>query len=217
MRILSVNISPPREVNLNGSMVRTSICKVPQRGPVHLGPRALGGDGQADLKHHGHPHQAVYFYGIEHHRYWSQELGRSDLVPGQFGENFTSEGFLETDVRVGDLYRIGGAVVRVTSLRGPCGTLARRMGVPDFVTRFRASLRLGVYAATVEEGAVAAGDEIILLERDPRPLTIHRLGAVYYGAPVTRAELDEILAHPHLPGMTAEALRAKHPHWFGNS
>jgi MOSC domain-containing protein YiiM len=213
MKILSVNTSPPRDVRFNGHTVHTSICKEPRIGPVHLGPRSLDGDGQADRKHHGHPHQAVYFYDISHHRYWSETLGRSDLVPGQFGENFTCDGFLETEVRVGDVYRIGGAVVRATSLRGPCGTLARRMGVADFVALFRASLRLGVYAATLEEGPVEAGDEIVLLERDPRDLTIHRLGAVYYGAPVSRAELEEILAHPHLPAMTADALRAKHPEW----
>ena len=98
----------------------TGIFKEPVRGPIMVGREHLEGDGQADLFLHGGVHKAVYAYPVEHYDDWKRELGRDDLVHGQFGENFTVEGLLEEEVHIGDVFRIGRPSVQISQPREPC-------------------------------------------------------------------------------------------------
>ena len=107
MRLVSVNVSLPRPVEFRGQAVSTSIFKEPVGGRVLARRLSLEGDWQADLRSHGGLNKAVYAYPREHYARWSQELGRDDLRPGQFGENLTVEGLTEETVRLGDVFRVG--------------------------------------------------------------------------------------------------------------
>src|SRR5262249_50124324 len=120
MKLLSVNVSRPREVLHDGRVVRTGIFKEPVAGRVLVRRLNLDGDAQADLTVHGGLHKAVYVYPFEHYAFWAQELGRDDFAFGQFGENLTTEGLLEDAVHVGDVFRVGGALVQVSQPRVPC-------------------------------------------------------------------------------------------------
>ena len=86
---------------------------------------AVDGDGQADPNAHGGVHKAAYAYSIENYEYWKRELGRDDFGYGQFGENFTVEGMLEDVVHLGDVFRVGGAMVQISEPRAPCAKRAR--------------------------------------------------------------------------------------------
>jgi len=171
MKLLSVNIAAPREVH-GRRRYRTGIYKQAAAAPIWLGRLNLAGDGQADLKAHGGPYQAVYAYPYEHYAYWSAELRRDDFAYGQFGENFTLTGLLESDVDVGSIYRIGQAVVQVTQPRIPCFKLADKMGIPGFAKTFLQANRSGFYLRVLEEGEVAAGDAIALLQADAAGISI---------------------------------------------
>src|SRR5271157_2513748 len=94
MRVLSVNVGMPREVQWKGSTVSTAIFKEPVAGKVALRKLNLDGDAQADLTVHGGPDKAVYAYASEHYRDWEAKLRRK-LPPGAFGENLTTEGLFE--------------------------------------------------------------------------------------------------------------------------
>src|SRR5262245_66252613 len=96
MRLVSVNVSLPRLAEFRGQAVSTSIFKEPVGGRVRVRRLSLEGDGQADLRSHGGLNKAVYAYPLEHYARWSEELGRDDLRPGQFGGNLTLKG-LTTD------------------------------------------------------------------------------------------------------------------------
>jgi len=120
MKLVSVNVSLPKEVPSQGGMVKTGIFKEPVKGRVMLRRENLDGDGQADRSVHGGVHKAAYAYPLEHYGDWSRELGRSDLTFGQFGENFTVEGMLEDEIRIRDVFRVGAARVEVTQPRMPC-------------------------------------------------------------------------------------------------
>ena len=180
MKLLSVNVSLPREVPYRDGTLTTGIYKEPIEGRVWLGQLHLEGDGQADLKAHGGTYKAVYVYPHEHYAYWSTELGRDDLTYGQFGENFTVEGMLETDVNVGDTYRIGSALVQVTQPRVPCFKLAHKMGIPTFVKTFLQANRPGFYLRVLEEGEVGGGDEIELVQADPVGMSIAEMNHLLY-------------------------------------
>jgi MOSC domain-containing protein YiiM len=163
VRLVSVNVGLPRHVEWRGRRVRTSIWKEPVGGRVRVTRLNVEGDRQADLRVHGGPDKAVYAYPSEHYAYWRRELPDVDFPWGAFGENLTTEGLLETGVRVGDRLRAGSAEFVVTDPRMPCYKLGVRFGRDDMVKRFMASGRSGFYLAVLAEGDVAAGDPIELV------------------------------------------------------
>ena len=110
------------------------------------------GDEQSDLTVHGGIEKAVYAYPSEHYAYWRNELVGADLPMGVFGENLTTEGLLESEVRIGSRFRIGSAEFVVTQPRMPCYKLGLRIGPPDMVKRFLQSGRSGFYFAVTREG-----------------------------------------------------------------
>jgi MOSC domain-containing protein YiiM len=179
MKLVSVNVGLPREVEWRGRSVTTGIFKSPVEGRVRVRTLNLDGDRQADLSVHGGPTKAVYVYPAEHYDYWRQELPGVDLPPGSFGENLTTEGLRETEIRIGDRFQVGSAVVRVTQPRMPCSKLGVKFGRDDMVKRFLASERTGFYFAVVEEGEVAAGDSIEPLERATHEVTVSEVTRLY--------------------------------------
>jgi len=180
MQVLSVNVSLPREVEYKGQTVSTGIFKEPVEGRVMLREINFDGDGQADLRVHGGPYKAVYCYPHEHYATWQAEENRDDFSYGQFGENLTLQGMLETDVYVGNVYRVGEALVQVTQPRVPCFKLGIKMGDPTFVKRFMKAERTGFYVRVLEEGTVGAGDAISLAREDPQQMTVHDINHLLY-------------------------------------
>lgn len=159
--LVSVQVGLPRSViDDRGRTVVTGIFKQPVDGRVMLRRLNLDGDGQADLTVHGGVDKAVYAYPTEHYPPWRRELGRDALPFGTFGENLTVAGMREDEVAIGDVFRIGGAVVEVSQPRSPCAKLALRMGMLEFPKRFLASGRVGYYLRVREEGEIGAGDAI---------------------------------------------------------
>ena len=175
MKLLSVNVGMPREVEINGQAVLTGIYKHPVSGPVRLRRLSLEGDGQADLKVHGGEYQAAYSYPFEHYDHWQKVLGVGAYPPGTFGENFTVSGLMEDEIYVGDIFRFGTAAVQVTIPRLPCFKFAQKIGRSDILKEFLQSGKSGFYHRVIEEGVVEAGNQIELLERDPRGITVRQL------------------------------------------
>ena len=173
MKLLSVNVSLPKQVPYQGKIITTGIFKEPVSDRVMVHALNIQGDGQADRKVHGGRDMAVYAYPFEHYEFWEETLGRSGFPFGQFGENLTVEGLTEETVRIGDVFRVGGALLQVTQPRIPCYKLALRMGEgADFPKRFQDSGRLGFYLRVIEEGEIGAGDLIERVDTDGWSLTI---------------------------------------------
>jgi MOSC domain-containing protein YiiM len=164
VRVISVNVGRPRNVEWNGRTVRTSIWKSPVAGRVAVTTLNIEGDKQSDGRVHGGISKAVYAYPSEHYAFWA-----GDLAWGSFGENLSIEGILEGDAMTGDRMRIGTAEFVVTQPRMPCFKLGIRFGDDSMVRRFMKSGRTGFYLAVAREGEVGAGDAIELLERGPGP------------------------------------------------
>ena len=177
--VVSVNVGLPREIEAQGTIVRTSIFKAPVSGPVRVGLLNLDGDRQSDLSVHGGAHKAVYVYPAEHYAFWRAELRATALPWGAFGENLTTEGLREDATYVGDRFRIGSAEFVVTQPRMPCFKLGIRFSRPDMVKRFLVSGRSGFYLSVSQEGALRAGDPVSLVSRDEGALTVTDLVALY--------------------------------------
>ena len=180
MKLLSVNVSLPKEIESKGKTVRTGIFKEPVQGRVKVKSLNIEGDGQADLVGHGGEFRAVYVYSFDNYAYWEHELDRSDFKFGQFGENFTVEGMLDENVHVGDRFRIGSGLFEVTQPRVPCYKLAIKMGIEGFYSQILESGRLGFYFRVLEEGEVGVGDTIERIKLDPVGLNIVEANKLMY-------------------------------------
>ncbi|HEX9398335.1 MAG TPA: MOSC domain-containing protein [Burkholderiales bacterium] len=179
MKIVSVNVGQPREVEWRGRRVRTSIFKSPVPGRVRVDRENLEGDRQSDLAVHGGRDKAVYAYPSEHYPAWRGEMPDLEFPWGAFGENLTTEGLLEDTVRLGDRLRAGSAEFVVTQPRMPCYKLGIRFGRPDMVKRFLRSGRSGFYLAVLREGELAAGDAVEIISRDERQVSVADAAALY--------------------------------------
>ena len=205
--ILSVNVGEPRKVPYLAGEVLTSIFKSPVEGRRAVRRHNIEGDRQSDLTVHGGPNKAVYCYPSEHYAYWRQQLPDHNLaVYGNFGENLTTEGLLETDVFIGDVFRVGTAVLKVTQPRMPCFKLGIRFDLGTMVKLFWKSGRSGIYFSIIEEGDVAAGDLIERISRGPEEITVANVVHLYRGDE-TSPELFERAMRAPLSGSWKEEIR----------
>ena len=200
MKLLSVNVGLPREVEWNGRMIRTSIFKTPVPGRVPVRNLNVEGDQQSDLTVHGGVDKAVYVYPSEHYVFWRDQLPNHDLSWGAFGENFTTQGPLDDSVvHIGDRFRIGSAEFIVTQPRMPCFKLGIRFGRADMVKRFLHSGRNGFYFAVAKEGEVAAGDSIELIAHDENGVTIADIVELYTADSAKQELLQRVSELASLP------------------
>src|SRR6201990_498042 len=150
----------PKDVLWRGKTVFTGVFKDPVAGSRRVRRLNVDGDRQGDLAGHGGEQRAVFVYQIDSYRYWERELGRSDFVYGQFGENFTVEGLADAEVCIGDRYRIGTTLFEVTQPRVTFYRVGIRMNDPRIPALLVSHHRPGFYFRVLEEGDVQAGDEI---------------------------------------------------------
>jgi ferredoxin-NADP reductase/MOSC domain-containing protein YiiM len=218
-KLVSVNVGLPQDVEWRGQRVHTGIWKRAVDGPRAVRRLNVDGDGQGDLAGHGGEQRAVFVYQTSSYDFWARTLRRADFTMGQFGENFTVEGLPDDEVRIGDRYRIGGATFEVTQPRVTCYRVGIRMNDPQMPARLVAEGRPGFYFRVLEEGDVAAGDEIVLLTRNAASISVADVDALLYRPDPDPAKLRRALAIPALsPGWrtSLEAILDRPPGASGN-
>ena len=208
MKLLSLNVGQPRTVETPRGPVLTSIWKAPIEGRVSLKRFNIAGDQQSDLRVHGGEFKAVYLYPSEHYSFWRGEFPAMEMLPGTFGENLTTEGVDEREVQIGDRFRIGTALLQVSQPRMPCFKLALKFGRVDMVKRFWLSGRSGIYFSIVEEGELAAGDDIIPVSRVANGITVAELLRLYRDPSPDPARIQVALDAP-LSGSWKTELRGR--------
>jgi ferredoxin-NADP reductase/MOSC domain-containing protein YiiM len=200
-RLLSINVGRPRQIAWRGKTVYTSVWKAPVHGQRLVRRLNVDGDAQGDLHGHGGEHRAVFVYQMDSYHYWERELTRTDFTFGQFGENFTVEGLADSEVCVGDRYRIGGALFEVTQPRVTCYRVGIRMDEPQMAALLVAHQRPGFYFRVLEEGEVGAGDEIVRVAEGPERMTVRAINALLYLPGPAKEDIERALRIPALsPG-----------------
>ena len=163
------------------------------------------GDGVANTRYHGGPDKAVCVYSASHYPYWKSELGKP-LPRVAFGENLTVAELAEEQLCIGDVLKLGDALVQVTQPRQPCGTLAKRLGCDDLVERVIRTGRCGFYLRVLREGLVQPTERLAIIERDPHRVSVARAPRVRHLSEDGRAGLDQVLAVPALSVSWRETL-----------
>jgi MOSC domain-containing protein YiiM len=194
LKVVSVNAGRAELMRIGGRTISTGIRKAPvERG--YVSALGLAGDAVVDQENHGGPDQALYLYSAEDYAWWAGELGAEPL-PGTFGENVTLSSFGTGDVRIGDRFRVGEALVEATAPRIPCATFATRMDEPQWVKRFAAARRPGLYVRVLEPGEVAAGDPVERLDGANGHATVVELMDAWYDPEPDPELLERLLAAP---------------------
>lgn len=206
-RVVSVNVGLPRPLAHGGGSVRSGIFKSPVGGASWLGESGLRGDGQGDTKNHGGPDKAVCVYAAEHLPYWEGRLG-AGLEPGAFGENFSVEGLVETEVRIGHVYRVGTALAQVSQPRVPCFKLGARHSENKLALWVRETGFTGFYLRCLEPGEVRAGDEVSLVGRPEHGFTVAEANGIMHGDVDVEA-IERLRAVPELSAEWKRMLRSR--------
>ncbi|MDR2308394.1 MAG: MOSC domain-containing protein [Paucimonas sp.] len=180
---------------------RSAIDKQPRQGAHALTFLGIAGDEQGDLRVHGGVDKAIHHYPREHYVDWVAELGEHPLLaqPGAFGENFSTDGWREADVCLGDRIRVGSALLEVSQGRMPCWKLNDRFEVAQMALQVQQSGRTGWYYRVLEEGVVEAGDSLSIVERRHAEWSVARLSAVLFDKRLEPDLLRECLALPLVP------------------
>ena len=177
MHVVSINAGAAKAVTYRtASAPRTASQKLPIEGRVWIGADGVEGDDSGDRRVHHDAWMKVYAYSLEDYDYWSAELG-APVGPGQFSENLTTSGVDLNAALIGEVWRVGGALLQISHVRIPCQTFKGWMGASGFderawLKRFTAAARPGPYFRVLEEGELGAGDVITVEERPAHDVTV---------------------------------------------
>ncbi len=204
-RVHSINLSGElREVQFAGRIVTTGFFKSAVNGAVFARKLGMEGDAQGDLSVHGGLDKAVSFYPREHYAAWEQMLGSGPLPSGSFGENVTSEGWLETDLNIGDVIQIGTATPQVVQPRSPCYKLQMRFRRPDMTALFFRHGKPGWYASVLQEGIFSARDKMLLVDRAPENVSVAEIWQLSVQSEVTPEKVARVMDLRVLPDFWKE-------------
>lgn len=176
----------------------SGIAKAPRQETLEVSELGLSGDEQGDLRVHGGPEKAIHHYPFEYYEDWRREIGEHPLLatPGAFGENFSTTGWTEQTVCLGDRFQVGSVVLQVTQGRMPCWKLNDRFAVKDMSLRVQQSGRTGWYYRVLQAGSLNTGDRIELVDRSHPQWSIRRIAAVLFTHQVDADQLRECLELP---------------------
>lgn len=175
MKIISTNIGKPTTFIWNGKEETTGIYKKPTDKPIFLTKNDVIDDEVSNRLNHGGYYKACYVFSAEQYPYWKNLYPHLDWTWGMFGENLTVSGFDERKVYLGDIFKVGEALVQVSQYREPCYKLGHKFGTSEVIKQFVHHGFGGTYLSILEEGYVDIKDEFKLVEREQESLSVAAL------------------------------------------
>ncbi|MBV5314512.1 MAG: MOSC domain-containing protein [Prolixibacteraceae bacterium] len=179
MKIVSTNIAEPTTIEWRGQEVQTGIYKYPVEAPIFLGTEDVENDHVLDRLYHGGVDKACYLYSADHYSFWKNKYPSQLWQWGMFGENLTVAGLNESEIRIGDRFKIGDAEVQVSQPRQPCFKLGVRFGDQKVVDDFWQLPYPGIYVRVLQSGNVRVGDELVLIDRNTDSLAVSEVFSIF--------------------------------------
>lgn len=201
-RVVAVCAGRARWHTVGAKRVRTAFVKDILPDGAHVTPLGIAADEHV-FEQHGGPDMALLVYSVDHYPHW-RSIGIDLPAAGALGENLTVTGLTEVDVCIGDVLRVGSVLMQVTQPRHPCHKIASIYGRADFTALVQQTGYTGYLMRIVEEGRLAAGDEIELIERADIEVSVAEASRVLY------AERDDHDAARLLLGVPGLAASARH-------
>lgn len=206
MKVIATNISKGTIVIWHGKEEKTGIYKTPTQDPIFLGNLDVDKDTVVDRRYHGGLDKACYLFSADEYDYWKKIYPNLTWEWGMFGENLSIEGLDEAQIRIGDVYSIGGALVQVSQPREPCYKLGIRFKTQDILKQFIERSHPGTYVRILEEGFVSQGDRMILKEQSKNSLTVQQFYKLLYAKEKSQELLQLAIKNQGLPQKKRESL-----------
>lgn len=199
MQIISTNIGVPTRILWNGNSELTGIFKYPVAEALFLGKTDVSKDTVIDRVHHAGINKACYLFSADQYAYWKALYPDLEWDWGMFGENLTVAGLDESQIRIGDIYRIGTALVQISQPREPCYKLGVRFGTQEILRQFIERNHPGTYVRILEEGTVQKGDRVELQQRSNNSLTVQQFYALLYAKEKSKVTLQLFMSNESVP------------------
>jgi len=207
MKITSTNIAKPTIIEFNGQKVTTGIYKTPTHHPIYLSKELVKGDEVSDRKYHGGEYKACYLFSENEYSYWKKHYPNLHWDWGMFGENITVNGLDETKLQIGDIYKMGSALVQITQPREPCYKLGVKFGNQQVLKQFIAHGRPGTYVRVLEEGFVQTNDTLTLVEPAKNSISTTDFYTLLFAKEKNHEHIKRILNNDSLPLKKREGLK----------
>ncbi len=208
MEVIATNIGQPTTVLKNGKKVQTGFYKNSVKEGIMLLKKGVVGDAVMDTKHHGGADKACYLYSADHYDFWKEKFPTLNWSWGMFGENLTIKGLQETEINIGDTFKIGTAIIQVTEPRRPCSILGIRFGTPNMIKLFNNSAYPGVYVRVIKEGKITTGNQLKLISKT-KQLTVVEVFSLFSTHKKNTALAKKAIHHPNLAASCKKAIRLK--------
>lgn len=208
MKVISTNIAKPTTIIWNGKKLKTGIYKTPTSTPIYLGKDAVKGDEVSDRRVHGGTYKACYLFSANQYDYWQNLYPDLEWNYGMFGENLTVEGLDETKLFIGDIYKIGKALVQITQPREPCFKFGLKFGSQLVLKQFINHGFSGTYVSVLKEGIVTKGDTFQLVNQAEKILTTAQFFNLLYAKEKDQKLLKLAIKNEALPMKKREKLKA---------
>lgn len=199
MYIQSTNIAQPRTILWQDKQVSTGIFKTPTPKPIFLKKEGVENDHIADRKVHGGTFKACYLFSTDHYPYWKKLYPHLEWDWGMFGENLTVNGLNESQIMVGDIFKIGNTLVQVTQPREPCFKFGVKFGTQSVLKQFIEHGFPGTYVKVLEEGLVHTKDKLKLIKRLDKSLSVGELYGLFFAKQKSQKLLKIALTLDVLP------------------
>lgn len=178
----------------------TGIFKTEIAMPAWLGVEGLSGDAQADRRVHGGPDKALHQYPVAHYARLAARFPEAKdlLVPGSIGENLSVPGWDESNICIGDTFRLGDAILQASQPRNPCWKIDHRYGVDGMAKLIDDEGITGWYFRVIEEGSVEPGCPFELIDRMTPEVTVQALNSLWREHRPEPQQLEQLAATPGL-------------------
>jgi MOSC domain-containing protein YiiM len=207
LKIISTNIAQPKTFIWNGKEVTTGIYKKPTDVPIFLGKDEVRGDEVSDRRVHGGEFKACYLFSANQYPHWQNLYPHLNWTYGMLGENITIEGLDEKTLIIGDVYRLGKAVVQITIPREPCFKFAYKFGSKAVLQQFIDHGYSGTYIRVIEKGEVKTGDSFKLVEQTKDSISIFQLFQLLFSEDKNKAHINLMLNHEAIPKKLKKRLK----------
>nr|WP_321230759.1 MOSC domain-containing protein [uncultured Psychroserpens sp.] len=207
MKIISTNIAKPTTFIWNGKEVTTGIYKKPVDTPIFLGNEDVKGDEVSDRKYHGGEFKACYLFSADHYPYWKNLYPNLEWTYGMLGENLTVEDLNEKELHIGDIYKVGNALIQITQPREPCYKFAMKFDSNDVLKQFIDHGFSGTYVRVLEEGTVKNGDIFKLVEKAKDSISIFQFFELLYAKEKNKNHIESIIDNECIPEEKRERLK----------
>ncbi|MBE7442664.1 MAG: MOSC domain-containing protein [Flavobacteriales bacterium] len=209
MKVLSVNISKPQTITVNGKEELTGYFKNPVE-TIYLGKTDVKEDSVVDREHHGGENKACYLYGFNHYEFWKNKYPQTAFDFGMFGENITVENIDESTLRIGDTFEIGEAIIQITQPRQPCYKMGIKFNNQKVVNEFRLSNFPGIYVRVLKEGNVKTNDELKLIDRDNASPTVLEVYRLIYESKPNQEKLNQLIENKFIATSLKQYIQKKY-------